>query len=161
MNPTNHLVRLGISFAVILLAGGVAAQQKPSALSEDEGNALGATRTVNTAEVAYAATYGKGFSPDLLALGEGSGRAAPSADHAALVAIELAKGKWGNYLFSYKPGAKGKDGKIAAYTLTIRPVKWQKDQVSYFTDQTGVIRWTNENRAPTAKDATGDLLPGV
>ncbi|MGA2629729.1 MAG: hypothetical protein ABSG54_05885 [Terriglobia bacterium] len=161
MNPTNHLVRLGIFFAVVLLAGGVAAQQKSSALSEDEGNALGATRTVNTAEVTYAATYGKGFSPDLLSLGEGPAGAAPSADHAALVAIELAKGKWGNYLFSYKPGAKGKDGKIAAYTLTVRPVKWQKDQVSYFTDQTGVIRWTKENRPPTAKDATIDSLPGV
>jgi hypothetical protein len=145
MNPTNHFVRLGIFFAVVLLAGGVAAQEKSSALSEDEGNALGATRTVNTAEVAYAATYGKGFSPD----------------HAALVAIELAKGKWGNYVFSYKPGAKGKDGKIAAYTLTVRPVKWHKDQVSYFTDQTGIIRWTKENRAPTAKDEPIDSLPAL
>ena len=160
MNPHQNLLRLGVFFAVVLLAGGIASQEKPSALSEDEANALGATRTVNTAEVVYAATYKKGFSPDLLSLGEGPAGAVPSADHAALVAIELAKGKWGNYIFSYKPGARGKDGKIAAYTLTIRPIKWQKDQVSYFTDQTGVIRWTKENRAPTAKDATIDSLPG-
>lgn len=160
MNPAQYLLRLGVFFAAVLLAGGVAAQEKPSGLSEDEANALGATRTVNTAEVVYAATYKKGFSPDLLSLGEGPAGAAPSVDHAALVAIELAKGKWGNYVFSYEPGAKGKDGKIAAYTLTVRPVRRQKDQVSYFTDQTGVIRWTRENRAATAKDPTIDSLPG-
>ncbi len=161
MNPTKYFFRPFILLVCAWVTLMATAQQKPSALSEDEANALGATRTVNTAEVTYAATYKKGFSPDLFSLGEGPAGAIPSVDHAALVAIELAKGKWGNYLFSYKPGAKGKDGKIAAYTLTVRPVKWQKDQVSYFTDQTGVIRWRKENRAPTVKDATIDSLPGV
>lgn len=161
MNPIKYFIRAFILLVCVWATLMATAQQKSSAPSEDEGNALGATRTVNTAEVVYAATYKEGFSPDLLALGEGPAGAAPSADRAALVTIELAKGRLGNYLFSYKAGAKGKDGKIAGYTLTVRPVKWQKDQVSYFTDQTGVIRWTKENRAPTVKDSTIDSLPGV
>jgi len=161
MNPVKNSLRAFLLLLCALIAVNVAAEEKSTALSEDEANALGATRTVNTAEVVYAATYKKGFSPDLLVLGEGPAGAAPSADHAALVAIELAKGKWGNYLFSYKPGAKGKDGNIATYMLNVRPIRWHKGLVSYFTDQTGVIRWTKGNRAPTAKDPPIDSLPGL
>jgi len=109
---------------------------------------------------AYAATYMQGFSSNLL-LGEGADGTAPSADHASLVARELTGGKWGNYIFSYKPGAKGKAGNIAAFALTVRTVKWQKHQAILFTDQTGVIRWTTKNRAQTAKDEPIDSLPGL
>lgn len=160
MNPIKNCLKTLLLLVCALAAVNVAAEEKSGALSADESGALGATRTVITAEVVYAATYKKGYSPDLLVLGEGATGTVPSADHAGLVAKELAEGKWANYLFNYKPGPKAKDGNITAYTLTVRPVKWCKDVLSYLTDQTEVIHWTRENRAATAKDPTVDSLPG-
>jgi len=42
------------------------------------------------------------------------------------------------------------------FFITVRPEKWQKGMTSFFTDQTGVIRWAKEDRAPTAKDLAID-----
>ncbi len=143
-----------------LVAVNLAAQDNSRALSEEESYALGNTRTLNTAEEVFTHDFGKGYSPNLLALGQAPSGAAPSADHAGMIVNELADGKKGNYLFTYKPGAKGKDGKIGSYTLTVHPVKREKGGMSFFTDQTGIIRWTRENRPATAKDPTIDSLPG-
>jgi hypothetical protein len=144
-----------------LLAASVFAQEKSDLLSEDERGAIGSTRTLNTAEVAYMYTFNKGYSGNLLVLGEGPAGSPPSETQAGLVESELAKGKVHNYVFTYKPGAKDKDGHINAYQLTARPAKWQKGLVGFFTNQTGIIRWTKENRLPTVKDPSLDSLPGI
>jgi len=137
----------------LLVCAGVAAQeatQRP--WNEQEASAVGAMRTINTAEVVYAATYKKGFSPTLAALSEGAEGAQPTAARAALIDASLGSGKKRGYAFTYKPGARDANGHIKAYTVTARPMKWQKGARSFFTDQTGVIRWTNKKRAPSAKD---------
>jgi len=161
MNSTQHLLKVAAFLATTFLAAGATAQQKTSAVSGEEQYGLGDTRTVNTAEVTYASIYKTGYSANLLALGEGPSGTEPSAAHAGLITNELAQGEAHGYTFTYKPGAKDKDAAIRTYTLVARPMKWQKGRVSYFTDQTGVIRWTKQNRAPTAKDEPIDSLPGL
>jgi hypothetical protein len=163
MKSIKSLLTAAVFVALALWAAGVFgqeeypgavvfAQEKPGALSEDEQGALGATRTVNTAEVVYKSTYTKGYSVSLLVLGEGPAGSTPTETQAGLIASGLAQGKWHNYIYTYKPGAKDKDGHISTYTLVVRPAKWQKGLLSFFTDQSGVIRQTYENRAPTVKD---------
>jgi hypothetical protein len=91
-------------------------------------------------------------------MGEKPGSTNPTAEAAGLIDESLSGGKKAGYVFNYQPGAKDKSGHITSYTVTARPQRWQKNVVSFFTDQTGVIRWTKEDRAPTAKDPTTDSL---
>ena len=135
-----------------LLGAVIFAQEKPTSVSGDEANAVGASRTINTAEVTYAATYNIGFSVNLLVLGGGPPGSQPTEMQAGLIAKGLAQGTWHNYTFTYKPGPKDKHGIIISYSLVVGPVKWHKDAASFYTDQSGVIRSTRENRAPTAND---------
>jgi len=146
--------KAGIWAAVVLVLSFTicALGQEKSSLSDEAANAVGAVRTINTAEVTYAATYNTGYTRTLAEMGETSAGVKESASRANLIDSQLAAGRKHGYVFTYRPGPKGKDGKTSSYTLTARPIKWQKDAVSFFSDQTGVIRWTRENRAPTAKD---------
>jgi hypothetical protein len=64
----------------------------------------------------------------------------------------LTNGKKNNYVFTYEAGRPDATGKITAYTVSARPAKWQSGVQSFFTDQTAIIRGTNENRAATASD---------
>ncbi len=145
---------LAVAFGVgAFLPTIVLAQQAAEVPSEsDAATAVGGMRTINTAEVTYASTYNKGFSPNLKSLGEPPKGAKPSAAAAYLVDESLAGGKKNNYVFNYKAGKPDKDGKISTYTVTARPVKWAKGIRGFFTDESGVIRWTDENRAPAASD---------
>jgi type IV pilus assembly protein PilA len=134
--------------------------QEKSSLPDEVAGAVGSVRTINTAEVTYASTYTTGYSRTLAEMGETATGVKESPSRANLIDNELAQGRKHGYVFTYRPGKKDKDGKISNYTVTARPIKWHKDAVSFFTDQTGVIRWTRENRAPTAKDDTIDSLVG-
>ena len=152
MKSTKGFLMAAVFGAVVLFGANILAQEKSGSVSEDEAGAVGGTRTVNTAEVTYAATYNKGYSVNLLVMGEGPEGSPPTETQAGLIASELAKGRWHNYIYTYKPGAKDKDGHISTYAVTVRPAKWQKGAASFYSDQTGIIRSTRENRAPTAKD---------
>ena len=125
-------------------------QEKPNASA-----AVGCMRSINTAEVYYEKTYKLGYSPTLASLGDPEGGAAPSAKAADLLVHALASGKMAGYTFVYKSGTPDKEGRIHTYTVVARPVKWQEGLLSIFTDDTGKIRGTKENREPTAQD---DLL---
>jgi hypothetical protein len=127
----------------------------------DEALAVRCLHIINTAEINYAATYDKGYSRTLApALETAAKQTDPSLGGAELIDGSLMRGKKGGYVFAYKPGVV-QGGKIVTYTVVARPEKWRKGLRSLFTDETAVIRWTSENRAATAKDATIDSLPGV
>ena len=118
-----------------------------------ESSSVGSLRTINTAEVTYAALYPKiGFSPALAALG-GSGDecTSPSAQHACLVDNILASGLKSGYRYRY--AAVMKDGVTVAYTVHADPVpqtaSWlerllhaqpEVSQRHLFSDESGVIR---------------------
>jgi hypothetical protein len=144
------LVIAGVFGATMFIPGWAAGQEKQS-VSEMVEQAEGGTRTIVTAEVTYAATYETGFSRTLAQLG-GSENVTPTASQAYLVDEMLAAGKKGAYLFIYKPGPKGKAGMTNSFTLSVRPIKWRKGLKSIFSDQSGVLHETTENRAATAKD---------
>lgn len=135
-----------------------AAQDKSKTESPDPKGALGCIRTINTAGVVYASTYTQGYSPTLAAMGMKAGSANPSPEAAQLIDESLTSGKKAGYIFTYKAGRKDTSGRIAAYTVVARPQKWQEGVVGFFSDESGVIRWTKANRAPTVKDATIDSL---
>ena len=118
-------------------------------------SAIGSMRTINTAEITYASAYHHGYSADLSVLGPGSG-GPPAASAAGLIDDVLARGRKSSYTFTYAPGRLDTQGHIAAYTVVVRPISSGPDgrnpQPSFFTDETGVIRQTNEDRIPTAQD---------
>jgi hypothetical protein len=121
-------------------------------LPADQAAAVGCLRSINTAETYYSKHYPAGFSPTLTALGVPENGAQPSASTAGLLDNSLTSGTRGGFVFTYTAGAKDSSGKITSYTVTARPVTWAKGDWSFFTDETGVIRWTDENRAPKATD---------
>ena len=114
--------------------------------------AVGCLRSINTAEAYYAKHYPAGFSPTLASLGVPQDGVQPSATAAGLLDNSLTSGTKGDYVFTYVPSTKDSNGKITSYTVTARPVTWKPGVWSFFTDETGVIRWTDENRPPTVTD---------
>ncbi len=118
-----------------------------------QASAVGSLRTINTADIMYESTYDRGYSPTLAALGPPPGNAQASAAAAGLIDSVLASGIKSGYTFSYSPGLADKAGRVKNYTVSARPLKYTKTGWnSYFIDETGVIRQTNEDRAATVKD---------
>jgi hypothetical protein len=116
--------------------------------SSNEATAVGSLRTYNTALVTYSSSFPEiGFPASLTALGGGGG----GPDHAGLVDNLLGSPpfqKYG-YSFSYRQISKSE------YTISARPVADTSGADvarSFFTDQTGVIRSTQEDRDATADD---------
>jgi hypothetical protein len=117
-------------------------------------SAISSLRTINTAEITYASTYNQGYSPDLASLGPPSDT--PSASGAGLIDEVLARSRKSGYIFKYTPGRRDAQGRIVAYTVVARPIKRDSDEptsgTSFFTDESGSIRYTDEQRVPAAQD---------
>jgi hypothetical protein len=143
---------VGTLLAISLVPGSAADVLASQSSSESEAPAFAGTGTIVTAEFTYASIYKTGYSRSLADLGETPAGTPTSASRADLMDNYLAGGKKNGLIFIYKPGRKDKAGKTSDYTLTVRPSKWQVGSTSFFTDQTGVIHATTENRAATVKD---------
>jgi len=120
--------------------------------AENEAAAVGALAQINSAERSYAETYRKGFSPTLGALGESSGSQTPSASAADLITGSLATGTYEGYTFSYRAADANPNGVIGSYTVSARPAQGGKGAKRFFTDETGAIRWTGEEREAVVTD---------
>ena len=156
---TETRIRFVVLPMIILLPLlGAWAQDKGKTELPDPEVALGCVRTINTAAVVYSSTYTHGYSPSLAAMGEKAGSANPSPEAAGLIDESLASGMKAGYLFTYRAGQKDKGGWVVTYTVVARPQNWKEGVVSFFSDESGVIRWTKANRAPTVKDPTLDSL---
>ncbi len=102
-------------------------------------------RVINVAQGSYwGGDSGKGYARTLKELGPaGVGFLEPV----------IASGTKDDYRFRLVPEHTGTNRSIMHYTITARPIKrLVKDQRSFFTDETGVIRFTTENRAATIAD---------
>ena len=144
---------LALISSLLLVATGLEAQRILSSPSDaDQSSTVGSLRSINTAEVFYDKQYRKGFSPTLISLGVPHDGTKPSASAAGLLDNSLPDGKKNNYVFTYEAGGPDATGKISTYTVSARPAKWQLGVPSFFTDQTAIIRGTDENRAATASD---------
>jgi hypothetical protein len=117
---------------------------QPKAKAYEE-TCVGSLRTLNTAQATYwGGDPQKGYARSLKQLGpRGEGMIEPV----------LASGKKAGYRFILIPGTADSNGAIRHYTISARPLKvLVEGQRSFFTDESGVIRSTRENRAAKASD---------
>jgi hypothetical protein len=58
-----------------------------------------------------------------------------------------------HYKFTYTPGLKGAEGRVETYVITASPVEYGRSgDSSYFSDETGKVHYTREDRPATAND---------
>jgi len=111
----------------------------------EEALCVGNLRTLNTAQATYwGGDPQKGYARSLKLLG-------PKGED--IIDSRLASGSTGGYRFLLKPGPPEK-GVVRHYAISARPLKILiKGQRSFLTDETGVIRFTEENRPATTSDS--------
>jgi type IV pilus assembly protein PilA len=123
----------------------------------NESSAIGSLRTIEVAAISYSTQYRNGFPPTLAALdGEGSG--GPSCDHAQLIERGLGLGQMNGYVFEYMAtgtetsadDARARGCSVSgssSFEVHADPItRGTTGERSFYTDQTGVIRF--EERAP-------------
>jgi len=145
------LIELLIVVAIILIIAAIAIPNLlRSRMAANEASAVGSLRTINTACVTYSTTYGIGFPAALTNLTTSSSGVSSTA--AALIDDVLANGAKSGYTFTYAAGS-ATNGVIPTYTVNANPqVAGQTGQRSFFTDQSGVIRF-NLTAAATVSDS--------
>ena len=149
----NRALRLVLYPVVLVLAAVQMPSIFPPRIRPGQASAVGCLRTINTAEETYRATYKKGYSPTLKALAPPSNGAPASPAAAGLIDDVLASGRKTGYTFTYTPGPVNSAGQITTYSVTAVPsdptcTQWGR----HFTDETGIIRQTLDNRPATAQD---------
>jgi len=146
------LIELLIVVAIILIIAAIAIPNLlKSKMAANESSAVGSLRTFNTAMVTYAAQCPAiGYPAGLNNLGGtvGDCTAANIVDNVLGVAAPQKSG----YKFTYKtPGTSG-GAAGATYDLNADPInRGTTGQRSFFTDQTGVIRY-NQTAAAAQTD---------
>lgn len=129
-----------------------ASEELLALMRENQVSAQEAIRTLNTALFRYRETY-KGFPASLSLLRPPSSGFQPSAQSADLVAAELAKGVSRGYVFTYRPGPRDAEGNVGTYTMLGRPTEYgASGRMSFYTNESGVIRYTDEDREATDGD---------
>lgn len=103
---------------------------------ESEAHAAGAIAQLQQALAAYQSTEG-GFPSSLEPLG-------PRTRDA------LQEAQSGRYTLQYTPGNPESNSRVKTYSLTARAGNY--GYLNFFTDETGVLRATRDNRAATAGD---------
>jgi type IV pilus assembly protein PilA len=149
------LIELLIVVAIILIIAAIAIPNLlRSRIAANEASAVGSVRTINTSEVTFASTYSDvGYSNALGNLAGNCSSAAPTSTNACLIDSVLGNATVSSspksgYFFVYTntPGTPS-----IIYTLTANPaVRGQTGQRTFFSDQSGVIRF----------DATGTATVG-
>jgi hypothetical protein len=115
---------------------------------------VGTLRTINSAEITYAATFNHGYSASLAALGPSS-NGMPSESAADLISGDLAgSGVRSGYRFTYSPGPPDADGRIQTYSVSAAPLQPEWGNY-YYTDQSGVIRQNTTAPASATDPAIG------
>jgi hypothetical protein len=134
--------RIVILWAIVLLSlVGIAWLALPWRLAgsrpDAEAHIFAAITELHDALGAYH-TSESAFPPSLEPLGDRAGDA-------------LQQAQVGRYALQYTPGNPESDGRVEAYTLTARAGNY--GYMNFFTDETGVVRGTRENRAATGADS--------
>jgi hypothetical protein len=110
-----------------------------------EASAVGSLRTINVAQTEYARSHpDRGFASSLAELGPGTGD---------LIDSVLASGKKSSYVFILTAAPPDSQGRIVRYNVMASPQHYGRNiRHNFLTDESGVIRFTTENRAATAQD---------
>jgi type IV pilus assembly protein PilA len=142
------LIELLIVVAIILIIAAIAIPNLlRSKISANEASVIGSLRALNSACANYSTTWSVGFPVGLANLGPAKPATASSAD---LVDSLLAGGTKSGYAFIYVAGAPS-GGMIPTYAISANPVVLNQTGTRYFfTDQTGVIRFSRIGTATTS-----------
>ena len=141
------LIELLIVVAIILIIAAIAIPNLlKSKMAANESSAVGSIRTINTGEVTYAAGCPNiGFSATLVELNTG----AICASGNGIIDSVLASTQKSGYKFTYSPGA-AVNSIVYTYTVNAVPASiGTTGQRGFYSDQTGVIRYTLAGTAPT------------
>ena len=137
---------------VVIIIGIIAAIAIPNLLSSrraaNEAAAVGSTRTIISANATYQASFGGGvsYAPALVDLSN-----TRMIDTALSAATAAASAKSG-YFWTYTPA-----NTATTFTMTVTPTG--TFQRSYFTDETGAIRFSAADAAGVAVPATVASTP--
>jgi type II secretory pathway pseudopilin PulG len=134
-------------FFILIVAGITIPCMVRSQVAANEASTVAAVRTINTAQSDYAKKHPeKGFAATFSEL-----RATRNDD---IIDQRLASGKKAHYTFVIVAGPADSRGRITKYSVIARPERFGKDgRRCFFTDESGVIRFTSEDRPPTVLDA--------
>ena len=131
------LIELLIVVAIILVLAAIAVPNLMSArAAANESSAVGALRTLITANETYNTTYMQGYPAALANLGPS---ASPDATAADLVDANLVGGSKSGYTLAYTPGSQDGNGFFLTYTVNANPTSTTVGTRFFYTDQTGVI----------------------
>jgi len=141
------LIELLIVVAIILIIAAIAIPNLlKSKMAANESSAVGSVRTLNTAQVTYAAGCPNiGYSSSLVELNKGGNCAS------GINIVDNVLGKdpavKSGYTITYAPGAAA-GGVLSLYTLSATPLAvGTTGQRGFFSDQTGVIRYNQSGTA--------------
>lgn len=138
------LIELLIVIAIILIIITIAAPRLNKArMYAQETGAMGAIRTIHTAQVQYMSQYGR-FATTLTELGPpASGGSSPAA--ADLIGSDLALGDKNGYKFTLTGNAGG-------YVINANPISYNTTgSRTFYSDQTMVVRENNGPEPATAQ----------
>jgi len=137
---------ISASFLLLVLAAIMIPCFVDSRSAANESSAVGSLRLISAAQADFSKEHpGKGYATSLaeLRLSFGDG----------LIDLALTSGTKNGYVFTITPGTPDASGHITSYTATANPERFQKTGFrSFFIDDSGLIRYTIENRPATAAD---------
>ncbi len=149
------LIELLIVVAIILIIAAIAIPNlMRSRMAANESSAVGSVRTINTSMVAYAAAFpDSGYAAALTNLGGAVGGCLPGTvatiASACLIDPTLSAGAKSGYLFA-AAGGNAVNGVNTTYTVTALPgTVGQTGNRGFYSDQSGVIRYSLTGTAPT------------
>ncbi len=153
------LIELLIVVAIILIIAAIAIPNLLRArMAANEASAVGSIRTINTSAVTYSSTWGVQYPASMAAMGGAAGGVATCAaaqliDPTLAGAVSAATSKSG-YFFTFigatATPAVGACTGFETYTIVGVPATvGQTGQRGFFSDQSGVIRFTTTGAAPT------------
>jgi hypothetical protein len=129
------LVLSGLAAAIFLLRESRRIETRP----------VGSLQTIKAAQFIYARTHPDKVSASSLAkLGPSPG--------AELIDAVLASGRKSGYLFILSTAPPDFSGRIMHYAVVARPQQYRSGRRNFFMDESGVERFTTEDRPATIND---------
>ncbi|HYL87043.1 MAG TPA: prepilin-type N-terminal cleavage/methylation domain-containing protein [Candidatus Angelobacter sp.] len=150
------LIELLIVVTIILIIAAIAIPNlMRSKIQANETAAVGALKALAESCILYSNTYG-GFPHALSDLGPASSGTAPTSASSDLIDSVLASGVKSGYKFAYAAGTIDPSGNVLTYAITATPVSpGSTGQRSFYTDQSGTIRSTNNGTADSSSSPIG------